>query len=83
MRMAVASCAADSSQAFFLISVAALNILFIIMATRINIVFLLVFTGAFLGFVLAASARWCLAEGSTELAGRLVVVRISCTSGVS
>ena len=45
-----------------------------ICATRINVVFFIVFTGACLGFVLAAAARWCVADGRLALAGRLVVV---------
>jgi hypothetical protein len=51
-----------------------LNVLFVICATRVNIVFLLIFFGAGLGFVLAAAARWCIAEGALVTAGRLVVV---------
>lgn len=34
----------------------------------------MVFTGACLGFVLAASARWCIAEGNLTAAGQLAVV---------
>jgi hypothetical protein len=58
----------------FLIACAALNLFFLICATRINVVFLAIFFGATLGFTLAASARWCIAEGHVALAGRLVVV---------
>lgn len=47
-----------------------------ICATRINIVFMLVFFGAGLGFVLAAAARWCIAEGALVTAGRLVIVSL-------
>jgi len=60
--------------AFFLIACACLNVLFVICATRVNIVFMLIFFGAGLGFVLAAAARWCIAEGALVTAGRLVVV---------
>jgi hypothetical protein len=62
---------------FFLISCACLNVFFTICATRINVVFLVIFFGATLGFILAASARWRLAEGDLATAGSLVVV--SCT----
>jgi uncharacterized protein len=58
----------------FLIACAVLNVLFLICATRINVVFFVIFLGATLGFILAASARWCIAEGHVALAGRLVVV---------
>lgn len=37
-------------------------------------VFFVIFLGASLGFILAASARWCIAEGHVALAERLVVV---------
>jgi hypothetical protein len=58
----------------FLIACACLNLFFLICATRINVVFFVIFLGATLGFILAASARWCIAEGHVALAGRLVVV---------
>ena len=59
---------------FFLIACACLNVLYMICATRVNVVFVVIFFGAALGFILAASARWCIAEGSVITAGRLVVV---------
>jgi hypothetical protein len=58
----------------FLIACAALILFCTICATRNNVVFIVVFIGASLGFVLAASARWSIAEGHIALAGRLVVV---------
>jgi hypothetical protein len=61
----------------FLIACAVLNVLFLICATRINVVFFVIFLGASLGFILAASARWSIAEGHVALAGRLVVVCIT------
>ena len=62
------------SSGMFLIACAVLNIFFLICATRINVVFFVIFLGASLGFILAASARWCIAEGHVALAERLVVV---------
>ena len=72
----ISACMADVVTAFFLIACAALNLLFIICATRINVVFFIIFIGAFLGFVFAASARWCIAEGYIVTAGHLVVVNM-------
>lgn len=37
---------------------------------------MLIFFGAGLGFVLAAAARWCIAEGALVTAGRLVIVSL-------
>lgn len=59
---------------FFLIACACLNVLYIICATRVNIVFVLIFFTACLGFILAASARWVLAEGNLAVATKLVTV---------
>ncbi|KAK3704136.1 hypothetical protein LTR37_013976 [Vermiconidia calcicola] len=63
----------NGSFGFFLIACAILNVLFTICATRINVVFVVIFVGATMGFVLAASSRWCLANGNVGAAGQLVV----------
>ncbi|KAK3186652.1 hypothetical protein K4F52_004693 [Lecanicillium sp. MT-2017a] len=63
----------NASIAYFLISVAVLNVFFIVAAAKINAVFLVIFASAAVGFTLLASAFWSLAEGSLSIGEKLMV----------
>jgi hypothetical protein len=51
---------------------AILSLIYLICSLRTNLVFVLVFTAATLGFTLAASAFWTLAQGKLVVRGKLL-----------
>jgi succinate-acetate transporter protein len=62
-------------QAFFILCMGILTLMYLICALRINLVFVIIFLFLDIAFFLLAAAYWLIAQGNTDLASKVEIVR--------